>query len=554
MSKLRIIPLGGMGNVTQNMYLYEYDNEILIVDCGIGFPDSYMPGVDILIPDITFLLSELEAGKKIVGMLLTHGHDDHIAALPYLIPNLPDFQIYGSPLTAGFAEQRMRDSKDDKFVNVVEDNTDIQIGEHFSVKFFPVTHSVPDTRHIAITTPEGIIYHGSDFKLDPNPVDGITSDLEHISQLADKNVLCMMIDCLRVEYPVWVESESLTGPAIDSVMATTEGKLVMTLMSSHIHRIQQTINAAHKHGRKVIFIGRSVEQNVEVATRLGKLMIPEGMKVDKKHINDVADDKLCVIVAGSQGQEGSSLMRAVFGDHRSLIIKKNDTVVFSADAIPGNELTFYGAINELCRNKIHVVYPSVMPSLHKSGHASAPEQQELLSLVKPKYVMPIGGDDRHRFKFFELVASKLGFDEKHVIIPDSGEIVSFENREYSVDGEINLKAQIIDGLGIGDVGPSVLKDRRSLGQAGIVAVIIPRVSGSLDLGKIEVVSRGFVFMREAQDVIEFIKSETAKLVSEEQRKNTNLTVIQGLVEKRISRRLYKIIRREPMIVSVIIDV
>ncbi|MBP7700461.1 ribonuclease J [Candidatus Woesebacteria bacterium] len=554
MSKLRIIPLGGMGNVTQNMYLYEYDNEILIVDCGIGFPDSYMPGVDILIPDITFLLSELEAGKKIVGMLLTHGHDDHIAALPYLIPNLPDFQIYGSPLTAGFAEQRMRDSKDDKFVNVVEDNTDIQIGEHFSVKFFPVTHSVPDTRHIAITTPEGIIYHGSDFKLDPTPVDGVTSDLEHISQLADKNVLCMMIDCLRVEYPVWVESESLTGPAIDSVMATTEGKLVMTLMSSHIHRIQQTINAAHKHGRKVIFIGRSVEQNVEVATRLGKLMIPEGMKVDKKHINDVADDKLCVIVAGSQGQEGSSLMRAVFGDHRSLIIKKNDTVVFSADAIPGNELTFYGAINELCRNKIHVVYPSVMPSLHKSGHASAPEQQELLSLVKPKYVMPIGGDDRHRFKFFELVASKLGFDEKHVIIPDSGEIVSFENTEYSVDGEINLKAQIIDGLGIGDVGPSVLKDRRSLGQAGIVAVIIPRVSGSLDLGKIEVVSRGFVFMREAQDVIEFIKSETAKLVSEEQRKNTNLTVIQGLIEKRISRRLYKIIRREPMIVSVFIDV
>jgi len=554
MSKLKIIPLGGMGKVTQNMFLYEYENEILIVDCGIGFPDSYMPGVDILIPDISYLLKRIDEGKIIAGMLLSHGHDDHIAALPYLLSDLPEFPIFASPLTAGFAEQRMKDGKVNRVVTVVKDNADIKIGEYFSVKFFPITHSVPDTRHITINTPEGLIYHGSDFKLDPNPVDGVISDLEHIAQLANKNILCMMIDCLRVECPTWVESESLTGPAIDSVMAETKGKLIMTLMSSHIHRIQQTINAAQKYGRKVVFIGRSVEQNVTVATRLGKLIIPHGMKIDKKHIEDIVDNKLCVIVAGSQGQEGSSLMRAVYGEHRILRIKKTDTVIFSANAIPGNELSYYGAIDELCRNKIHVVYPDVMPNLHKSGHASAPEQQELLGLVKPKYVMPIGGDDRHRFKFFELVASKLGFDEKHVLIPDSGEIIGFENREYLVLDQINLKAQIIDGLGIGDVGPKVLKDRRSLGQAGIVAVIIPRIKGKLDLGKIEVVSRGFVFMREAKDVIQFIKTETAKLVTDELRKNTNLQIIQSLIEKRISRRLYKIIRREPMIVSVFMDV
>lgn len=554
MSKLKIIPLGGMGKVTQNMFLYEYENEILIVDCGIGFPDSYMPGVDILIPDISYLLKRIDEGKIIAGMLLSHGHDDHIAALPYLLSDLPEFPIFASPLTAGFAEQRMKDGKVNRVVTVVKDNADIKIGEYFSVKFFPITHSVPDTRHITINTPEGLIYHGSDFKLDPNPVDGVISDLEHIAQLANENILCMMIDCLRVECPTWVESESLTGPAIDSVMAETKGKLIMTLMSSHIHRIQQTINAAQKYGRKVVFIGRSVEQNVTVATRLGKLIIPHGMKIDKKHIEDIVDNKLCVIVAGSQGQEGSSLMRAVYGEHRILRIKKTDTVIFSANAIPGNELSYYGAIDELCRNKIHVVYPDVMPNLHKSGHASAPEQQELLGLVKPKYVMPIGGDDRHRFKFFELVASKLGFDEKHVLIPDSGEIIGFENREYLVLDQINLKAQIIDGLGIGDVGPKVLKDRRSLGQAGIVAVIIPRIKGKLDLGKIEVVSRGFVFMREAKDVIQFIKTETAKLVTDELRKNTNLQIIQSLIEKRISRRLYKIIRREPMIVSVFMDV
>lgn len=554
MSKLKIVPLGGMGKVTQNMFLYEYENEILIVDCGIGFPDSYMPGVDILIPDISYLLKKLDEGSQIAGMILSHGHDDHIAALPYLLPELPEFPIYASALTAGFAQQRMKDGNVQRPVEVPQDHQEFKIGSHFSAKLIPITHSVPDTRHILITTPEGSVYHGSDFKLDPNPVDGVKSDLDHIAALGDQNVLLMMIDCLRVEYPDWVESESKTGPAIEKVMAETKGKLVMTLMSSHIHRIQQTINAAEKFNRKVVFIGRSVEQNVEIALQLDKLSIPSGMKVDKKHIEDVADNKLCVIVAGSQGQEGSSLIRAIYGEHRILRIKKNDTVVFSANAIPGNELTYYGAIDELCRNKIHVVYPDVMPDLHKSGHASAPEQEKLLGLVKPKFVMPIGGDDRHRFKFYELVASKLGFDEKRVLIPDSGEVLGLENGEYSIVDQINLRAQIIDGLGIGDVGPKVLKDRRSLGQAGIVTVIIPKIKGQLDLKKIEVVSRGFVFMKEAEDVVKFIKDETAKLVTEELRKKTKYDQIQNLIEKRISRRLFKVIRREPMIVSVFIDV
>lgn len=554
MSKLRIIPLGGMGKVTQNMFLYEYEDEIVIVDCGIGFPDSYMPGVDVLIPDISYLLQQLDAGKRIVGMVLSHGHDDHIGATPYLMPSLPKFTIYASELTAGFAEQRMKDGEDPRSVEVVRDNTDIKLSENFSFRLVPMTHSVPDTRHIILTTPEGIIYHGSDFKLDPNPVDGQISDLEHVALLKDQNVLCMMVDCLRVEYSKWVESESLVGPVIENIMSTTQGKFVMTLMSSHIHRIQQTINAAQKFNRKVVFVGRSVEQNVEMAQRLDKLSIPEGMKVDKKHIEDVANDQLCVIVAGSQGQEGSSLIRAIYGEHRVLRIKQRDTVVFSADAIPGNELTYYGAINELCRNKIHVLYPSVLPGIHKSGHASAPEQQELVSLVKPKYLMPIGGDDRHRFKFYELVAEKVGYDQKHVLIPDSGEIIGFENREYQPQGVINLRPQIVDGLGIGDVGPMVLSDRRALGQAGIVLVLIPKSNNEYDLHNIKIVSKGFVFMKEAQDVIEFIKKEVAMAVNEELRKKMSEEKIMAVVEKRLARKLYKIIKREPMIVSQVIEV
>jgi len=513
-----------------------------------------MPGVDILIPDVEYLLQQIEAGKKVVGMLLSHGHDDHIAATPYIMPVLPQFPIYASELTAGFAEQRMRDGEDPRTVTVAGDNEEIKLGEHFSFRLLPVTHSVPDTRHIVINTPEGIIYHGSDFKLDPNPVDGILTDIEHISALKEENVLLMLLDCLRVEYPDWVESESKTGPAILEAMQGTEGKVVMTLMSSHLHRLQQTIDACEKLGRKVVFIGRSVEQNVEVALRLGKVTIPEGMQVDKKHIQDVDDKKLCVVVAGSQGQEGSSLVRAVFGEHRILRINQRDTVIFSASAIPGSEHGYYGAIDELCRNKIHVLYPDVMPDLHKSGHASAPEQQEILGLVKPKYVMPVGGEDRHRYKFYELVASKLGYDQSHVLIPESGEIIGLENREVSSEGSILLRPQIVDGLGVGDVGPIVLSDRRALGQAGIVMLLLPKSNGEFDLKNMKIVSRGFVFMKEADEVIQFIKTEVANLVSEELRKKSSDSQIKSLLEKRISRRLYKIIRREPMIVAEVFEV
>ncbi|MBP7842513.1 hypothetical protein KA017_00760, partial [Candidatus Woesebacteria bacterium] len=249
-----------------------------------------------------------------------------------------------------------------------------------------------------------------------------------------------------------------------------------------------------------------------------------------------------------------SLMRAVYGEHRILRIHARDTVIFSADAIPGNEQAYFGAIDELCRNKVHVLYPDVMPDLHKSGHASAPEQQELLGLIKPKYVMPVGGQDRHRYKFFELVASKLGYDEKHVLIPVSGEIIGFENREVSNEGTLNLRPQIVDGLGVGDVGPMVLSDRRTLGQAGIVMVLIPKSQGEYDLRNVKIVSRGFVFMKEADEVVQFIKTEAAALVAEELRKKTSDVQMKAMLEKRLSRKLYKVIRREPMIVAEIFEV
>jgi ribonuclease J len=552
MTNLQILPLGGMGKVTQNMFLYMYDQEILIVDCGIGFPDTKMPGVDILIPDTRHLLQLLEEGKKIVGMVLTHGHDDHIAATPYILPELPEFPIYASALTAGFAKNRMKDSKLERPITVVKDKTWQQIGTHFEVFPIAVTHSVPDTRHYGIRTPEGTIYHGSDFKLDKDPVDGILTDEAAIAELGKEKILCLMIDCLRVERRDWVGSESSTGPVIEAAFLATSGKMIVTLMSSHIHRIQQTVDAAVKVGRKIIFVGRSVEQNVEVALRLGKLKIPQGVQIDKKQLRNVSDDQLCVIIAGSQGQEGSSLMRAVYGEHRVIQIKPDDKVVFSADAIPGNELPYFDAIDELCRNGVQVLYPAVEPGLHQSGHASAPEQQHILQLIKPEYVMPIGGADRHRVKFIEYVTEPLDFPDKNVLLPVTGEIVTFADHEVDFVGGVQIEPRIVDGLGVGDVGPRVLSDRRVLGASGMLILLIPREKGRLLPRKMKIISRGFVFMKEATEVIDFIKKSVGE-ISQALPNKIKDSDLKFKMERRLSRRLYKVIRREPMIVVDILD-
>lgn len=548
---LRIVPLGGMGNVTQNMFLYEYEDEILIVDCGIGFPDVYMPGVDVLIPDISYLVKKLEEGKKIVGMILTHGHDDHIAALPYILPDLPEFPIYASPLTAGFAENRMRDGGIDRSIKVVASDQPFEISSYFKAEAIKVTHSVPDTRHYAIHTPEGIIYHGSDFKLDPTPVDGVVADVTHMARVAEQGILCALIDCLRVERPEWTKSEKTTGPAIDEEMVNTKGKFIMTLMSSHIHRIQQTIDMAVQHGRKIAFVGRSVEQNVEVAVALEKLNLPKSSWIDKRHIGDYPDSELCIIIAGSQGQEGSSMMRAIYGEHPVIQIKQNDKVVFSADAIPGNEVPYYAAIDELCRNGVEVVYPDVNPRLHQSGHASAPEQQEILGILKPQYVLPVGGADRHRVKFLTLVAEPLGVARNRVLLPEHGQILGFHDGQAQVEETISLQARTVDGLGIGDVGPVVLSDRRALSQAGMIVVVLPKHQGKYDTKHIEIVSRGFVFVREAEEVIKFIEEFVAEIVTESGKKVKDAELART-IEKRLSRRLYQIIKREPLIVAAIV--
>jgi ribonuclease J len=486
-------------------------------------------------------------------MILTHGHDDHIGALPYLLKEMPDFPLYASALTAGFAENRMKDSGSEREVQVIEDNKIFSVGQHFKIEAFSMTHSVPDTRHFGVHTPEGLIYHGTDFKIDLQPVDGILPDFDTISRLGKEGVMCMLMDCLRVERQDWSKSESAVFPAIEESMLDAEGKYIMTLMSSHIHRIQQTVNAAAKFGRKVTFIGRSVEQNVDVALKLKKLFIPVGMMVNKRDLDQYSDNELCIIIAGSQGQEGSSLMRAVYGEHPVLQIKPKDRVVFSSDAIPGNEIPYFEAIDELSRNGVRVLYPDIMPDLHQSGHGGAMEQQMLIALVKPKYVFPMGGQDRHREKFHELVAEKMGYKDNQILIPGHGDVLEFSSGKPEVVDHLNLQPRLVDGLGVGDVGRAVLSDRQALGREGMIVLVIPRRQGHLDAKNVNIISRGFVFMQEAQEVIKFLKETTIEIV-DELGVDAKDEDIKKALERRIGRRLNKIIRRTPMILPVIIEV
>jgi len=552
MEKLKLLPLGGMGRVTQNMYLYQYENEILLVDCGIGFPDMYMPGVDTIIPDVSYLQEQVENGAEIVAMILSHGHDDHIAALPYILPELPDFPIFASSLTAGFAADRLKDKKVNKEITVVPDKKIIEIGNNFKFELIAITHSVPDTKHILIQTPVGNVYHGSDFKLDKNPVDGVYSDMDSIEQFGKDGVLLGLLDCLRVERPVWTKTESSVAPALAEEMTGVKGKILVTLMSSHIHRIQQVIDQCENLGRKVVFVGRSVEQNIRVATALKKIRIPKGMMIDKKNINDIPDNKLCVIIAGSQGQEGSSLVRAVYGEHRIIRINEDDKVVFSANVIPGNEIPFYAAIDELASNKIDVVYPDINPGLHQSGHAGRPEQEKMVELLKADYLLPKGGADRHRALFAREVAKPQGYKENNILLPTTGQVLGIDENGVQVVDEVFLQAKTVDGLGIGDVGRVVLSDRLSLSKAGIIVLLLPRDEQGFDLSEMKVVSRGFVFMKEADEVIRFIKEKTAEIIDDLNPKMPD-EEFKKRIERRLSRRLYKIIRREPMIVPVILD-
>jgi ribonuclease J len=546
---LKILPLGGSDRVTKNLFVYEWQNHRLIVDCGIGFPEEEMLGVDLLIPDVSYLLKN---PKNIEGIVLTHGHDDHIASLVYILPQLgQNIPVYGSKLTIGFVKDTLKDFKLKASLNVVKESDQLKLGP-FTVQPIHVTHSVPDTFHLAINTPAGTIYHGADFKFDLTPVDSWGSNFQKIAKIGQQGVKCLLSDCLRVERPGFSQSESTIKDNLIREIRGCQGRFILTTISSNLHRIQQAIDVAASFGRKIAFIGRSIERNIKTAEQLGFLHLPKKAIISRRSLNKYPRRKLAIFIAGSQGQAGSSLVRVANDEHAFVRVEPSDKVVFSSDPIPGNEKSVYRTIDQFLRLGVEVVYSEVTDDLHVSGHGSQGDLKLLMGLTKPEYMIPIGGEFRH-LHFYRNLAQTMGYKKDQIFILKDGQSVNLSNSgEPYIKHEVDLKDIFVDGSRIGDVGPVVLADRQKLSEEGIVMVTIPyNQQTKKAIGDPQVVSRGFVFMKQSAKLIDeaktIIKSHYGQSINDQ-------VQYKQQIEHKLHQLFVQKTGRKPLILCVLVKV
>jgi ribonuclease J len=547
---LRFIPLGGNGQVTKNMFVYEYENDIVLVDCGMGFPSEQLYGVDMVIPDISYLK---DRQSKLRGLFITHGHEDHIGAIPYLIDKLGT-PIYATRLTVGLIKSKLKETNQLNTTKIVQVNPGetIQAGV-FKVQPFRVSHSIPDSVGYALTTPLGTTIHTGDYKFDWTPVDGKVTDVDLLTQYGKDGVLALMSDCLRSEKPGNTLSEAAIEEKFEEAMEHSQGRVIITTFASNISRIQQAINASLKFHRKVCIAGRSMENNVLTAQNLGYLSIPRDILVKQEEIQKINDKSLTLIVAGSQGQPGSALNRIANGDHRFIFIKPGDEVIFSADPIPGNQDAVYEMIDNLSRLGANVKYSDITSDFHVSGHAAQAELVLMLSLTKPRYVVPISAMHR-MMKQFGLLAESTGIPSQNVLIVDEGGVIEFDRSGARTKGEIQTENIFVDGIGVGDVGEVVLRDRKVLAEEGIVVVILTVNKSRNELiGEPDIVSRGFVYMKQSEPLIKEA-TETVKKSLNHGQKIRNWIAVKEKITNELERFLYKKTQRKPMVVPVIVDV
>lgn len=547
-NKLSILSLGGVA-VNKNMYVYETDRDIIIVDCGIAFPDEDMPGIDLIIPDIDYLKNKK---NKIRAMFLTHGHEDHRGALPYILPELPKIPIYGTKLTIGLAKIRC----DEAGLNVDWRNVDygqpISAGG-FTVSFIHVTHSIPDAANLIIKTPAGTIYHGSDFKFDWTPVDGFPTQVQKIAKAGDEGILCLLSDCLRVEKAGYTLSEQMIEQTFESQIQKCTGKFIITTQSSNISRIQQGVNVAQRHDRMIVFAGRSIEQSADVAVRLGYLTLPKNKIIKMEDVSRYPANKVLVLATGSQGQDNSALVRMATGEHK-IKITEGDFVIFSQDPIPGSETAVDELINTLIKAGAEVFYSAILDELHVSGHEAADGLRLMLALTKPKFVWPIGGTIKH-LKHYARLAQGMGYKDDQIIIPEEGQIYDFSASIVKKGGKAEVKNVLIDGLGIGDVGNIVLRDRKTMSADGVVMVIVPveKANGQI-VGDIDIVSRGFVYMKESDELIGEAKEVVRLAISEHEGKVSDFRFLRRHISDKLEEFLFKATHRRPLILPVIVEI
>ncbi|TAH63672.1 MAG: ribonuclease J [Gottschalkiaceae bacterium] len=549
-SKLKIIPLGGLYEIGKNITAIEYGNEIIVIDCGLIFPEDEMLGIDVVIPDITYLLKNRE---KVKGIILTHGHEDHIGALPYVLKKI-NVPVYGTRLTLGLVENKFKEHNiNNANLNVVKPSQSINLGV-FNIEFIRTSHSIPDSVALAIHTPAGTVVHTGDFKIDYTPINGEVMDFHKLAELGQKGVLVLLADSTNVERPGYTMSESTVGDTFNDIFLTAKQRIIVATFASNIHRVQQIVNSAILFDRKVAVSGRSMVNVVKVASELGYLNIPEGTLIDINDMHKYPDNKIVVITTGSQGEPMSALARMASSDHRKMELIPGDLVIISATPIPGNEKTVAKVINQLFKKGVDVIYEA-LADVHVSGHACQEELKLMHSLVKPKYFIPVHGEYRH-LKQHAKLASELGMPKENIFITENGSIIEFTKNSGAIVGSVPAGNILVDGLGIGDVGNIVLRDRKHLSEDGLIVIVvtISKQDGSVISGP-DIVSRGFVYVRESEDLME----EARKLVREvlmecEKNKITDWATLKSSIRDALRNFLYEKIKRNPMILPIIMEV
>ena len=548
--KLQIIPLGGLGEIGKNMTVIRVDDEILLIDSGLMFPDEDMLGIDLVIPDISYLLENRDMVKAIV---LTHGHEDHIGALPYVLKQL-NVPVYGTRLTLGILEGRLKENNvDSSNLHPVMQGDIINVG-CFSVGFIRVNHSIPDAVGLSIKTPVGMIVHTGDFKLDYTPIDGKMTDFRRFSDLGNKGVLVMMADSTNAEREGHTPSESTVGAAFDKAFHNAKQRIIIATFSSNVHRIQQVINTACRYKRKVAVLGRSMVNVVNISLELGYINAPEGTIIDIDEINNYPMSQVVIITTGSQGEPMSALTRMAMSDHRKVGIVPGDTIIISATPIPGNEKLVSKTIDNLLKQGANDIYGR-SNGIHVSGHASQEELKLMHNLVRPKFFIPVHGEYRMLVRHAKL-AQELGMPKENIFIGENGQIMEFTRDKGTVAGKVTSGKVLVDGLGVGDVGNIVLRDRRQLSQDGILIIVVTmeKSTGRVVAGP-DIVSRGFVYVRESEALMEEAR-EKVKLALDkcEEGKVTEWAAIKSNVRDALGRYLFDKTRRRPMILPIIMEI
>lgn len=550
--EVAVTPLGGVGEIGKNMMVVEIDNEILIIDCGVKFPEDDLLGIDLVINDYSYVRENVD---RVKGIVLTHGHEDHIGGLPYLLRDL-NVPIYGTKLTLGLLQGKLKEHRllKSSTLKVVNPGRAIKVG-NIKVDFIRVNHSIADTCAIAVHTPLGPIIYASDFKFDQTPIDGEVADFHKLAELGDSEpgVLALFSDSTNVEREGFTLSEKVVGNTVDEIFRGARERIVLATFASNIHRVQQVINAAMKYNRKVAFTGRSMINNVEIARNLGYLDVPDDMIVNIRNCSDYPDNQIVLLTTGSQGEPMAALTRMARGDHYHINIRQGDTVIISASAIPGNERLVGQTINQLFKRGANVIYEDVS-GVHVSGHASQEELKLMMNLTKPKYFVPTHGEYRHLNRHAAL-ARENGIPDSNIYIAEIGDKIVFSEKNVRKAENIQAGSVFVDGLGVGDVGNIVLRDRRLLSEDGIIIVVVTIDNHGNILSGPDIVTRGFVYIRESEELIAEATSRLEEKLKECERNNiTEWSILKNKIRDTLNNYIYKKIKRNPMILPIIMQV